>query len=258
MNSRNKPDEKLREELFECRRRIAELEKSESRYRDLVEKAGIAILIEDEEGNFKYFNNRFLELFGYSKEDVRNLSISSLVHPYDVAGVLAFRRRQTQKKTPSRHEFRGIRKDGSTDHFEMDVMALKKKGKILGFHSFIWDVTHRKKMEEALRESERKHRYIVENVHEGILIVQGRRRIYFNDKLLEILDCTREEYSSMPLFSYVHPDDRKRVEKRFEQQMRGKKVSRICETRFLDKNGSTKWIRINAVPITWEGSPALL
>jgi len=44
----------------------ADLKASEERYKDLVEKAGIAILIDDKEGNFKYVNKRYAEIFGLS------------------------------------------------------------------------------------------------------------------------------------------------------------------------------------------------
>ena len=40
------------------------LRNSEERYRDLVEKAGIAIVIDDQEENFKYANERYADLFG--------------------------------------------------------------------------------------------------------------------------------------------------------------------------------------------------
>ncbi len=93
----------------------ADLKASEERYKDLVEKARIAISIDDREGNFKYMNKRFAEIFGYTEEEMKRLSIPSVVHPDDVERVMSYHKGRVQgKKVPSRYEFKGIKKDGST------------------------------------------------------------------------------------------------------------------------------------------------
>jgi len=61
-----------------------ELIESEQRYRDLVEKSGVAISLDDEKGNIKYVNKKFAELFGYSVKEMRAKSIKLVVHPDDV------------------------------------------------------------------------------------------------------------------------------------------------------------------------------
>ena len=73
-----RPREELIQELEKLRRRIAELsgveeklEECEDRYRDLVENADIGILIDDPDGRFKYFNNKFIELFGSTYEEIK-------------------------------------------------------------------------------------------------------------------------------------------------------------------------------------------
>jgi len=54
----------------------ASLKATEERYKDLVEKAGIAIIIDDQKGHFKYVNKRYAEIFGYTVKEMNNLSIS--------------------------------------------------------------------------------------------------------------------------------------------------------------------------------------
>ena len=131
------------------------LRDSEVRYRELVEKAGIAILIDDREGSFNYFNKNYAELFGYSEEEMKKQSIQTIVHPDDVDRVMRFHKnRILGKKAPSRYEFRGIRKDGSTLYLEVNASKLKEGNNIKGTRSYIWDITERKKAEEALQASE--------------------------------------------------------------------------------------------------------
>lgn len=93
---------------------ITEQKKAEELYRDLVERAGIAILIDDEEGRIKYGNRRFAEIFGYSQDEIKKLSIRSVVHPDDLKKVMKYHSGRIKgKKVPSRYEFKGIRKDGT-------------------------------------------------------------------------------------------------------------------------------------------------
>jgi PAS domain S-box-containing protein len=131
-----------------------EIERSEARYRDLVEKAGIAILVDDRDGFFKYFNKRFADLFGYSMKEMEKQAIKTLVHPEDVGWVMQYHTNRFRgQKVPHRYEFRGIRKDGTVIHLEIDVTVLRERGKVVGTRSYIWNVSQRKKIEDQLRKA---------------------------------------------------------------------------------------------------------
>jgi PAS domain S-box-containing protein/putative nucleotidyltransferase with HDIG domain len=168
MNDKEKPKHQLLIEIATLQKRVAELEdmcerlkdlekklqESESRYRELVEKANIAILIDDPEGKFKYFNEKFAKLFGYPEEEMEKQTIRTLVHPDDLEKVLRFHNDRIQgKDVPPRYEFRGIKKDGSTIFLEVTAIELKEGEKIVGTRSYIWDVGARKEMEQELRKS---------------------------------------------------------------------------------------------------------
>lgn len=156
------------------------LKESEKKYRDLVEKAGIAIVINDKEGNFKYLNKKFADLFGYSVEEMKHQSIQTLVHPGDVRWVMEFHKaRHHSEKIPSRYEFKGVRKDGSTIYLEIDVVKLKEGKSTVGTRAYIWDITDRKMAEEALRESEEKLRSLVVNTSDAIISVNTQGNIVF-------------------------------------------------------------------------------
>ena len=118
-------------------------------FRDLVEKAGIAILIDDKAGNFKYINKKYAEIFGYSPSEMKKLSIREVVHPDDVDMVMRYHEgRINGKRVPSGYEFKGIKKDGSTIYLEVTSQVIKRAGKPVGTRSFITEITERKKLEE--------------------------------------------------------------------------------------------------------------
>jgi len=145
------------------------LEESEERYRDLVEKAGIAILIDDRDGNFEYVNERYAELFGYSEKELETQSIRSLVHPGDVDMVMQYHNNRIQgKKAPSRYEFRGVKKDGSIIYLEVDAQAIKKGKKVVGTRSYIWDISARKMAEEKLKASLQEKEVLLREIHHRV------------------------------------------------------------------------------------------
>jgi PAS domain S-box-containing protein len=145
------------------------LKESEERYRDLVEKAAIGILIDDKEGNFRYVNKTYARLFGYSEEELKKLSIRSIVHPDDVGRVMEFHRKRIQgEEVPSRYEFKGIRKDGSIIHLEVDAVELKGEEKIVGSRSYVWDITERKQAREKIEASLREKETLLREVHHRV------------------------------------------------------------------------------------------
>ena len=127
---------------------------SEDYYKDLVEKAGIAILIDKTDGTFEYFNSTFAEMFGYGIDEMNNQKIQTLVHPEDIEGVIGYHNARLHgKNVPARYEFRGVKKDGSTIFLEVDAVVLKRGKKIHGTRSYLRDITDRKRMEEALKKA---------------------------------------------------------------------------------------------------------
>jgi diguanylate cyclase (GGDEF)-like protein/PAS domain S-box-containing protein len=128
------------------------LRKSEERYKDLVEKADVAIVIDDVQGRFVYYNKKFMELFGYPFTEMKSQSIATLVHTDDINMVMGFHRdRMRGKSAPPIYDFKGTKKNGSTIHLEAHVVELKKEGKIIGTRSYLWDITERKLIENELR-----------------------------------------------------------------------------------------------------------
>jgi PAS domain S-box-containing protein len=158
----------LADEYAERKQAEEALRESEERYRDLVERAGVAIATDDREGNLKYFNERLAELFGYSPDEMKTRSRQSLIHPDDFDKVRKYHEERIQGKgPPSRYEFRGVKKDGSTTYIEVDVTELREGEHIIGTRSYLRDVTERNEAEEALKEYSQRLEALVDELRDA-------------------------------------------------------------------------------------------
>ena len=87
-------------------------------------KMGVVII---QRGFLKYFNQQFIEIFGYSKEEVANWKkreFYKIVHPEDLPYLVKYFKVEDDKKTVV-VKFRGIRKDKRVIDIENYICNIK-------------------------------------------------------------------------------------------------------------------------------------
>ncbi len=139
----------------EVENRTIELLKSEEKYRTIVENPFFGAYLMDESG-FKYVNDKFCEIFGYTKEEILNLKdYSILVHPDDRERLnQQLRRRLRGEIDINKWSARGLRKDGQEIFIEGYSNRVEYEGKP-AVQGMIIDVTEEKKRQEALQRSQK-------------------------------------------------------------------------------------------------------
>ncbi len=132
------------------------LKESEERYRDLVERAGVAILTDDREGRITFHNRRALELYGLMEDEISGMSILDFVHPEDRERVWANHQSHLfGTGSTGSYEFRGLTRDGQVLHLTVDVTPLLVDGRPVGTRSYIRDVTREKRLHEQLLQAQK-------------------------------------------------------------------------------------------------------
>jgi PAS domain S-box-containing protein len=129
------------------------LRESEERYRTVVEQSNDAIAIIRGRAHV-FVNSRFVEMFGYSTvEEVLALPIDFNIHPDDLKRVLSIVDATLKgEAAPLRYEFKGITRNGTVIHIEVAATNITYAGDLVTF-VYLRDITERKVVEEALRES---------------------------------------------------------------------------------------------------------
>jgi PAS domain S-box-containing protein len=240
------------QDITERNRAEMELRSSEARYRELVEKAGIGILIDDVEGNLVYTNQAFAHMLGYSLEEANHLAVTDFIHPEDLSGVLGEHALRLEGMSDHAHyEFRGVRRDGSVVHMEADSTALKSDGNIVGTHSYVWDISGRKRAERALRESEASYRNLYEKAPHAYLSLDTDGRVLMaNNQAAAMLAYQGEELLGQDLFSFCtgSPEGEENARAVFGRFLRGEEIYGV-ELRMCRRDGAPLWVSLTMTPV---------
>ncbi len=160
----------LQQEIKERTRTEAALRMSEHKYRTLYNNHLDGLVSTDLEGRFTQFNPAFLEMTGYSEEELFEVSYEKLTPPewYDMERAIT--RDEVLARGYSRiYEKTYYHKNGTIFPVEVQVYLMcDAENQPKGFWAFVRDITARKAAEKALRASEKRYRDLVQNLPVGI------------------------------------------------------------------------------------------
>ena len=140
------------ERIAEREQAAAALRESEQKYSSLVENSVTGIYI-DLDGKLAFVNNRFAEIYGYSRDELIGSESWRLVHPEDRAMTDEIRMKRLKgEEAPSQYEARGLTKEGKTIWITRRNSRTEYEGSpaILGN---VVEITARKRAEEALKKA---------------------------------------------------------------------------------------------------------
>ncbi len=108
-------------------------------------------------------------------------------------------------------EVRNRRKDGTPFYTHARISALEIAGKKYWI-SVQEDITERRQVEEALRESEASYRIVTEGSLAGVYLIQDGKFRYVNPMLAQAFGYTPDELiDRLGPLDLVHPEDRDRI-----------------------------------------------
>ncbi|RLF44460.1 MAG: hypothetical protein DRN29_08405, partial [Thermoplasmata archaeon] len=246
-------------DITQLKQLIKALEESEEKYRTFVENAndGICII---KDGLVIFANPRLLQMGGYSEEDVINQPFSKFIAEEALDEVMErYRCRMAGEKVESIYETMLKRKDGGIIFAEFNVSIIDYEGGKAEL-VIVRDITERKKMEEALKESEEKFRGLVENANDAIYIITPEGFTYVNPAFERLVGYSPEEVceTGFNFWNIIHPDDTSLIQEREKARKRGEKIPSRYEFRIIAKDGKVKIVEATTVNIGEKGETKVM
>ncbi len=251
-------NEAMQAEITERKRAEEATQESEKRYRQVIENAVDIIYTTDANGNFTYANPASLTVTGYSLEELQRLNYLNLIlpeHRNRVSKIHIGQFRQRQATTYV--EFPFFSKSGGVLWFGQNASLVIEEGKPVGFHVIARDITERKRAEQALRESEKKYRTILETIQDGYFENDLAGNFTFvNDALCTDLGYSREELIGMNYRQYTDEKTAMELFRHYNMLYRTGEPIKLLEIERIGKYGKKSFAEVSTSLIRdLEGKP---
>lgn len=212
---------------------------------NLVEQSPAYIFITDLKGNIEYVNKAFTKVMGYTFDEVKGKNASVLKSGRVKPGVYNKMWSTIGNGKVWRGEIINKRKNGEELYENVMIAPIfNDKGQVYKYFSIKDDITEKKKIEIALRKSEKKFRFLAENSKDIILkmVLEDESIEYINPSVQKITGYSVHDFYKNPSFfrqilhkDYVHNYDTE------INNLRSGVISDNIELKIICKNGTEKW-----------------
>jgi PAS domain S-box-containing protein len=213
--------------ITERKRAENALQVSEKYFKEITENSSDIIVITDKNGDIKYCSRSTERFTGYKPEELIGRNVIRIIHPDDVKRAVGdFGKAILAKDSAIPNGFRIVHKDGSERYFEGLGKNLLDNPSVAGFIMNVHDTTERKQADEALRESERKYKSLIDNFQDIILTINLEGKITFaSQSIKEKLGYESAETINMSILDFVQEEDHQRVMENLQKGMKGEKIT---------------------------------
>lgn len=215
--------------------------------REVIDHMSEGVSIVDADMNLVGFNNRFRKLLDLPDEILtKGIGFEELIRfnalrgeygPGDIDGLVRHRLTLSLRAEP--HSFERTRPNGT---------VLEIRGNPLpggGFVSTYTDITERKRVEKALKESEERYALALEGSNEGLWDWTAEdRAIYVSPRLKALagLSTPDSRIAGEAWRARIHPEDRWRRRLALKAHLKGTSEFYNCEYRLRGDDGRYRWV----------------
>jgi diguanylate cyclase (GGDEF)-like protein/PAS domain S-box-containing protein len=239
-------------EISERKRVEEQGRQKEEQFRAFVESTKEWIWAIDVEGKYTFCNPALESMLGYSPQEFVGKDNLEYLHPDDRHKV----KEMLKEKLAGKEGWSGLvlrwhHKNGELRYLESSAFPiLDQQGRLLGFQGADRDITGRREVEQALRESESRFRALVETTSDWIWEVDAEiTYTYASPKVMDLLGYEPREIIGKKPFDMMPPEEASRVASLLAPIMTLAKPFAGLENWNRHKNGQLVLLETSGIPI---------
>lgn len=230
---------------------------SEARYRRIIETANEGVWLIDVDGSTSFVNETMADMLGYTIEEMTGKPFHAFIKPEDRE---AARRKLDERRRGKRdvYEFSYVRKDGSVLWALVSSTPITNTdGTHAGVLKMVADISKRRIAEEALRESERRYRAIIETQGDAVCRWLPDTTLTFTNSQYRKLFSIPDNFSSPLKWISFIPEQEQDAVRNFYAALMHKPEPVTYEHSVILADGSERWYVWQDIPLFDENGNVL-
>ena len=243
-------------DITDRKRAEEEIRLGQERFRNIFENASDIIYIHDLDGNYISINDAGERIFGYTRAETLQMNMRQVAVPEQ----LEVLRDHLEKKLrgdvgDTSYEVDCLRKDGRQITLEVNSSVIMKDGEPVAVQGIARDITERKRVDAAIRESEERYRDLFENANDLIYTHDLEGNFTSINRAGEkITGYTREEAAAMHISQVVAPEYLEQARRMITTKVAGD-VPTAYELEIVAKGGTRVSLELSTRLMMLDGKP---
>jgi PAS domain S-box-containing protein len=254
----------LQKEIDEHIRTEKTLKEEKERFRILFEESPLGVSLIKDNGQYRYINSKFIEMFGYTLEDISTgrewfrKAFPDRGYRKKVLSTWKKDKEESRAGEARPRTFTVNCKDGSKIEILFRPVSLYAEDQLVMYE----DITERKRAEEALRDSEERYRLLFNKANDAVFVHQpsegGKPRnfIEVNDVACKMYGYTREELLELSPLDLVISGQEEEARTWVRKLLSDKYI--FFEIVHKTKDGKEIPVEINAHLFDYKSRPTIL
>jgi len=212
-------------------------------------------LFDPKDGRILEVNDAWIARYGWSRAEAHQMRVQDVSAEPDATAEAVHAALTTGG---ARIDLRWHRaKSGEVFPVEVTSGTLRLGERVL-MYAVMHDIAARVRAEAKLQSSESRFRALIESIAVGIVVHRHERVVYANASARAMIGIAlNEDVSGTPVYDVVPIEDQESARARMEGALRGTPAP-VREGKLLRRDGTTLWAEISAIPIEFDGEPAVL
>ena len=220
-----------------------------ARFRTIFEAAPLGIVIADPQGYILEANQAFFQMLGYRHQQIKGMTFVDITYPDDREETIKLSNAIRKGRISSYQiEKRYLKKDGQILWAIVRASAVKDQdGNVQYWLGIMEDISERKSAQQALMESERRYRNILDSIEEGYFEVDLKGNFtFFNNRVCQIIGYEHDALLGMNNRQYTSPETARKMYQIFNRVFRTAEPAKVTNYEIIRKDGTKKILEVSA------------